>query len=214
MHNSPTTWYGTTIICVRRNNQVVLAGDGQVTLGNQVIKHSAEKLRTLNNDRVLLGFAGATADAMCLYEKLDEKIQKEEKVSKDGGTLEKAVVELAKDWRTDKILRRYEAMMLVADSKDLFVLTGVGDVLRPEPVGDGEIYAIGSGGTFALSAGCALLENTNLSALEIVEKSMKIAANICIHTNNQLSSLCLTYDDQGEILDLKRRTKNVNSTNA
>jgi len=214
MHTSPTTWYGTTIICVRRNNQVVLAGDGQVTLGNQIIKHSAEKLRTLNNDRVLLGFAGATADAMCLYEKLDEKIQKEEKISKEGSGLEKAVVELAKDWRTDKILRRYEAMMIVADIKDLFVLTGSGDVLRPEPVNSGEICSIGSGGTFALSAGCALLENTELSAEEIAERAMRIAANICTYTNDQISSLCLTYNDQGEILDLKRRTKHVNPTNA
>lgn len=214
MHSSPTTWYGTTIICVRRNNQVVLAGDGQVTLGNQIIKHSAEKLRTLNNDRVLLGFAGATADAMSLYEKLDEKIQREEKIGKDQSSLEKAVVSLSKDWRTDKILRRYEAMMIVADTRDLFILTGLGDVLRPEPVNNGEICAIGSGGSFALSAGCALLENTELSAPEIAERAMKIAAKICTHTNDKLSTLCLTYDDQGTILDLKRRTKNVNTLNA
>lgn len=212
MHTSQTAWYGTTIICVRRNNEVVIAGDGQITLGNQVIKHSAEKLRLLSNGKILAGFAGATADAFSLFERLDEKIQHQDKIGDSANRLEKAVVELSKDWRTDQMLRKFEAMLIVADSTHSFILTGVGDVLKPEPVADGEICAIGSGGTFALSAGTALLSNTNLSAQKICEKSLAIAANICIHTNDQLSSISLTYDDKGATTKLNRRTKDVHTT--
>ena len=206
--HTPNTWYGTTIICVRRNNEIVLAGDGQVTLGNQVIKNSAEKLRTLNNHKILMGFAGATADALSLYEKLEQKIQNQDKISKDSNDLEKAVVDLSQDWRTDKILRKYEAMLIVADSTHLFVLTGNGDVLKPEPVTNGQICAIGSGGTFALSAGMSLLEHTKLSASEIAQKSLELASKICIYTNDQISLISLKYDENGKTLKLDRRTKN------
>ncbi len=163
----------TTISCVRRNNKVAIGGDGQVTLGNTVLKHNAVKIRKMFGDKVLTGFAGATADAITLFEKFEGKLESYR------GNLKRASVELAKDWRTDKILRRLEALLLVADLEHTFILSGTGDVIEPE---DG-IAAIGSGGPYAQAAARALYENTNLSAREIVEKAMKIAADICIYTN-------------------------------
>ncbi len=163
----------TTILCVRRNNKVAIGGDGQVTLGNTVLKHNAVKIRKMFGDKVLTGFAGATADAITLFEKFEGKLESYR------GNLKRASVELAKDWRTDKILRRLEALLLVADLEHTFILSGTGDVIEPE---DG-IAAIGSGGPYAQAAARALYENTNLSAREIVEKAMKIAADICIYTN-------------------------------
>ena len=168
---------GTTIITVRKNGEVVIAGDGQVTLGNQIIKSTARKVRRLGADgSVIGGFAGSTADAFALFERLEEKL------SKYNRQLQKSCVELAKDWRMDKNLRRLEAMMIVADKTYTYVLTGNGDVLEPE-----ENYAaIGSGGSFALSASMALYDFTNLSAEEIARKSLEIASKICIYTNNNI----------------------------
>lgn len=163
----------TTILCVRRDNKVAIGGDGQVTLGNTVLKHNAVKIRKMFGDKVLTGFAGATADAITLFEKFEGKLESYR------GNLKRAAVELAKDWRTDKILRRLEALLLVADLEHTFILSGTGDVIEPE---DG-IAAIGSGGPYAQAAARALYENTNLSARDIVEKAMKIAADICIYTN-------------------------------
>lgn len=163
----------TTILCVRRNNKVAIGGDGQVTLGATVLKHNAVKIRKMFGDKVLTGFAGATADAITLFEKFEGKLESYR------GNLKRAAVELAKDWRTDKILRRLEALLLVADHEHTFILSGTGDVIEPE---DG-IAAIGSGGPYAQAAARALFENTDLSAKEIVEKAMKIAADICIYTN-------------------------------
>lgn len=170
-----TTWYGTTILSVRKGNQVVVAGDGQVTMGNMVVKSNARKIRFLGGGNVLTGFAGATADAFALYEKLEEKLEKY------SGQLQRACVELAKDWRTDKYLRRLEAMMAVVDKDYSFILTGTGDVLQPE---DG-IIGIGSGGAYALSAARAL-SDTDLSAEDIVRRSMRIAGDICVYTNHSL----------------------------
>lgn len=163
----------TTILCVRRDNKVAIGGDGQVTFGNTVLKHNAVKIRKMFGDKVLTGFAGATADAITLFEKFEGKLESYR------GNLKRAAVELAKDWRTDKILRRLEALLLVADLEHTFILSGTGDVIEPE---DG-IAAIGSGGPYAQAAARALYENTNLSARDIVEKAMKIAADICIYTN-------------------------------
>ncbi len=163
----------TTILCVRRDNKVAIGGDGQVTLGNTVLKHNAVKIRKMFGDKVLTGFAGATADAITLFEKFEGKLESYR------GNLKRAAVELAKDWRTDKILRRLEALLLVADLEHTFILSGTGDVIEPE---DG-IAAIGSGGPYAQAAARALYENTSLSARDIVEKAMKIAADICIYTN-------------------------------
>ncbi|NWF97797.1 MAG: ATP-dependent protease subunit HslV [Nitrospirae bacterium] len=163
----------TTILCVRRNNKVAIGGDGQVTLGNTVLKHNAVKIRKIFGDKVLTGFAGATADAITLFEKFEGKLESYR------GNLKRAAVELAKDWRTDKILRRLEALLLVADLEHTFILSGTGDVIEPE---DG-IAAIGSGGPYAQAAARALYENTDMSAKDIVEKAMKIAADICIYTN-------------------------------
>ena len=156
----------TTIVSVRRGNSVVIAGDGQVSLGNTVMKGSAQKVRRLYDGKVLGGFAGATADAFTLFEKLDEKLKQYQ------GDLQRSVVELAKDWRTDKILRKLEAMLAVADCRHSFIVTGNGDVVLT----DNDLIAIGSGGNFALSAATALLENTDLSAKTIAEKSLKIAS--------------------------------------
>lgn len=168
---------GTTIITVRKNGEVVIAGDGQVTLGNQIIKSTARKVRRLGADgSVIGGFAGSTADAFALFERLEEKL------SKYNRQLQKSCVELAKDWRMDKNLRRLEAMMIVADKTYTYVLTGNGDVLEPED----NYAAIGSGGSFALSASMALYDFTNLSAEEIARKSLEIASKICIYTNNNL----------------------------
>ncbi|MFC6646087.1 ATP-dependent protease subunit HslV [Granulicella cerasi] len=167
----------TTVLCVRRGDSVVMAADGQVTLGATVMKSNARKLRRLYNDKILAGFAGSTADAFSLFTRFEAKLEQY------NGQLDRAAVELAKDWRTDKMLRQLQALLVVADTKRMFVLSGDGDVIEPDPVADGVIATIGSGGSFALAAATALVENTQLSAREIVERSMKIAAEICIYSN-------------------------------
>lgn len=169
---------GTTILSVRRGNKVVIGGDGQVTLGNTVMKGNARKVRRLFKDKVIAGFAGGTADAFTLFERFERKLEMHQ------GHLVKAAVELAKDWRTDRILRRLEAVLAVADSKSSLIITGNGDVIEPELEG---LIAIGSGGPFAQAAAKALLENTKLSAAEIVRKSLEIAGDICIYTNHNLT---------------------------
>lgn len=167
----------TTVVAVRRDGQIALAADGQVTMENHVVKGGAKKLRRLNDGRVLTGFAGSTADALTLLELFEAKL------SEHRGSLRRASVELAKEWRTDRALRRLEALMIVADAGDLFLITGNGDVLEP----DEGIAAIGSGGTFAQSAATALLRHTQLSAREIAVESLKIAASICIYTNDNIT---------------------------
>jgi ATP-dependent HslUV protease subunit HslV len=169
-------YHGTTIVSVRRGKQVALGGDGQVTLGNVVMKGSARKVRRIYNGKVLVGFAGATADAFALLDRFEAKLEKHQ------GNLTRSAVELAKDWRTDRMLRRLEAMMIVADAEATLVLTGNGDVLDPE----GGVCAIGSGGNYAQSAAIALVQNTELGAREIVEKSLNIAGDLCIYTNHNL----------------------------
>lgn len=181
MHSDNTIYYGTTILVVRKSTEVVLAGDGQVSLGSTVIKATAKKVRTLADDSIIAGFAGATADAFTLFERLEAKLEKHPQ------QLARACVELAKDWRGDRYLRKLEAMMLVADKEATFILTGNGDVLEPE---DG-VAGIGSGGNYALSAARALASNTDLGAEEIVRISMKIASDICVYTNNNLTVLRL-----------------------
>jgi ATP-dependent HslUV protease subunit HslV len=166
----------TTILSVRRNNKVVLAGDGQVTFGSEVLKGSAKKLRKFHNDRVMAGFAGSTADAFSLFARFEQKLEQH------NGNLSRSVVELAKDWRTDKVLRHLEAMLLVSDLKNTYILSGSGDVIEP----DEDCAAIGSGGPFAKAAARALLENTQLDARQVAEKAMGIAADICIYTNNNI----------------------------
>lgn len=170
------SWHGTTIISVRKGNQVVIAGDGQVSLGNTVIKSTAQKVRKLANSNVIAGFAGATADAFTLFERLEEKLEKH------PNQLTRACVELAKDWRTDKYLRRLEALLTVADSNTSLLITGMGDVLEPEE----DIIGIGSGGNYALAAARAL-SDTELTAEDIARKSIKIASDICVFTNNNLT---------------------------
>ncbi len=173
----PTGWHGTTILCVRRDGHVAMAGDGQVSLGQTIIKGNARKVRRIGaGSTVLAGFAGATADAFTLLERLEAKLER------FPGQLERACVELAKDWRTDRYLRRLEAMMAVADKDRSFTLTGTGDVLEPD---DG-VIGIGSGGNYALSAARALLAVDGLSAEEIARRAMKIAADICVYTNNNV----------------------------
>jgi ATP-dependent HslUV protease subunit HslV len=173
----PTGWHGTTILCVRRDGHVAMAGDGQVSLGQTIIKGNARKVRRIGaGSTVLAGFAGATADAFTLLERLEAKLER------FPGQLERACVELAKDWRTDRYLRRLEAMMAVADKDRSFTLTGTGDVLEPD---DG-VIGIGSGGNYALSAARALLTMPDLSAEEIARRAMKIAADICVYTNNNV----------------------------
>jgi ATP-dependent HslUV protease subunit HslV len=167
---------GTTILCVRKQGSVALGGDGQVTMGNTVLKRNARKIRKMYSDKVVSGFSGATADAFTLFEKFEGKLETYR------GNITRAAVELAKDWRTDKILRRLEAMLIVADLEHTFIISGTGDVIEPE---DG-IAAIGSGGPFAQAAARALSENTELPAREIVDKAMKIAADICIYTNENI----------------------------
>jgi ATP-dependent HslUV protease subunit HslV len=167
--------HGTTILSVRRDRKVALGGDGQVTLGNVVVKGGAKKVRRLYQDRILAGFAGGTADAFTLFERFEAKLEKHQ------GNLMRSAVELAKDWRTDRILRRLEAMLAVADREHSLIITGMGDVLEPEQ----GIVAIGSGGPFAQSAAKALMENTQLGPRDIVEKSLAIAADLCIYTNHQ-----------------------------
>lgn len=165
---------GTTILSVRRNGKVVIGGDGQVSMGNTVMKGNARKVRRLYKGKVIAGFAGATADAFTLFERFEGKLEKH------SGHLTRAAVELAKDWRTDRMLRRLEALLCVADHSASLILTGNGDVIEPEM----DIMAIGSGGPFAQSAARALLENTDLSAREVVEKGLGIAADICVYTNH------------------------------
>jgi ATP-dependent HslUV protease subunit HslV len=173
---SPPSWHGTTILSVRKAGEVVVAGDGQVSFGQTVIKSNARKVRRLGNGNVIAGFAGATADAFTLFERLEAKLEKH------PDQLLRACVELAKDWRTDRYLRRLEAMMAVADKNVSLVLTGTGDVLEPE---DG-LIGIGSGGSYALAAARALIGEGRLSAREIAERSMKIAADICVYTNDKI----------------------------
>ena len=167
----------TTILCVRRNGQVVLAGDGQVTMGSEVLKSGAKKLRRLYNNKILSGFAGSTADAFALFGRFEGKLEQH------SGNLPRSVVELAKEWRTDRMLRHLEALLLVADAQSMYIVSGTGDVIEP----DSPVAAIGSGGAFAKCAAIALLENTTLGAREVVEKSMKIASDVCIYTNDTLA---------------------------
>ncbi|MBI3696703.1 MAG: ATP-dependent protease subunit HslV [Acidobacteria bacterium] len=172
----------TTILCVRRDGKVVMAGDGQVTVGGEVLKHTARKVRRLYNEKVLAGFAGSTADAFSLFERFDAKLEQCQ------GRLGRAVVELAKDWRTDKVLRHLEALLLVADVQSTFIVSGNGDVIEP----DESVAAVGSGGPFALAAASALLKHTKLSARQIVEEAMSIAGKICIYTNQNV-----TFEEMG-----------------
>lgn len=174
--SEPATWHGTTILSVRKGDTVVIAGDGQVSLGQTVIKANARKVRRLGDGSVIGGFAGATADAFTLFERLEAKLEQH------PGQLTRACVELAKDWRTDRYLRRLEAMMAVADSNVSLTLTGNGDVLEPE---DG-LIGIGSGGAYALSAARALVGATEMDAEEIASRAMKIAADICVYTNESV----------------------------
>ena len=175
MDNQTPSLRGTTILCVRKNDTVVIAGDGQVTFGNTVLKSNARKLRRLGGGNIIAGFAGATADAFTLFERLEEKIERH------SGQLTRACVELAKDWRTDRYLRKLEAMMIVADRNVTLVLTGNGDVLEPQ----NGVIGIGSGGAFAQAAALALMDGDK-SAEQIVEKAMNIAADICIYTNHNI----------------------------
>ena len=168
---------GTTIIAVRHKGQFAMGGDGQVSVGNTIMKHSANKVRRMYSDKVIGGFAGATADAFSLFARFEEKLEKFQ------GNLPRSAVELAKDWRTDKLLRRLEAMLIVADKEHSFLLSGNGDVIEPD---DG-ILAIGSGGMFAQSAARALLKHSDLSAREIVEEAMDIAQSVCVYTNTNLT---------------------------
>jgi ATP-dependent HslUV protease subunit HslV len=173
---SMETFRGTTILSVRRAGRVVIGGDGQVSLGQTVMKANARKVRRLYKERVLAGFAGATADAFTLFERFEGKLEKHQ------GHLARSAVELAKDWRTDRMLRRLEALLCVADAKTSLIISGTGDVIEPEH----DLMAIGSGGAFAQAAARALLENTELGAKEIVERALGIAADICIYTNHHL----------------------------
>ena len=163
----------TTILCVRKAGKVVMAGDGQVTLGQEILKASARKLRRLYNNKILAGFAGSTADAFALFARFESKLEQH------NGNLPRSVVELAKEWRTDRVLRHLEALLLVADQQNTYIVSGNGDVIEP----DNEIAAIGSGGPFAKAAATALIENTKLGPKEIAEKAMLIAGKICIYTN-------------------------------
>lgn len=169
--------HGTTIVSLRRDNTVVVGGDGQVTLGHIVMKSNAKKVRRLYNNKILAGFAGGTADAFTLFERFEAKLETHQ------GNLVRAAVELAKDWRTDRMLRRLEAMLVVADHKSSLIISGNGDVIEPE----NSLIAIGSGGAYAKAAALAMLENTNLDARTIAEKCLSIAASICIYTNNQFT---------------------------
>jgi ATP-dependent HslUV protease subunit HslV len=174
--DSSLKFLGTTVIAVRRDGKVAIGGDGQVTFGNTILKHRARKVRRLYKGQVLVGFAGATADALTLFERLEKKLEAY------SGQLLRAAVELSKDWRTDKILRRLEAFLIACDREHMLLISGAGDVVEP----DEEVIAIGSGAPMALSAAKALLRFTDLSAREIVETSLRIAAEVCIYTNNEL----------------------------
>ena len=168
-------WHGTTIILVRKKNEVVVAGDGQVSMGNTIIKSTATKVRKIEKRNVIAGFAGSTADALTLFERLEAKLEKH------AGNLTRAAVELAKDWRTDKYLRRLEALMAIADKEKSFIISGTGDVLEPED----DVIGIGSGGNYALAAAKVLME-TDLSAEEVARKAIKVASEICVFTNNNV----------------------------
>src|SRR6476661_9674718 len=174
---TPRLVRSTTVLCVRRDGHVVLAGDGQVTLGEGVIKHTAKKIRRLYQEKVLAGFAGSTADAFSLFSRFESKLEQYH------GNIGRAAVELAKDWRTDKFLRHLEALLLVCDKEQTFLLSGQGDVIEP----DGEVAAIGSGGPYAQAAAQALARHTKLSAREIAEQAMKIAGKMCIYTNDNFT---------------------------
>ena len=167
---------GTTILCVRRGSEVAMAGDGQVSMGNTVMKHTARKLRRMYDDQVVAGFAGSTADAFTLFEKFEAKLQEYR------GNLQRAAVELAKDWRTDKILRHLEALLIVADKETTLIISGVGDVIEPEH----GIAAIGSGGPFAQAAARGMMAHSELPMEKVAEESLKIAADICVYTNDQI----------------------------
>jgi ATP-dependent HslUV protease subunit HslV len=171
-----TTFHGTTIIAVRKDGKVAIAGDGQVTMGNTVMKHGAKKVRRLYSDRVIAGFAGSTADAFTLFEKFEKKLEEYR------GNLTRAAVELAKDWRLDRALRRLEALLIVADSEHSFIISGTGDVIEPD---DG-VAAIGSGGAFAQAAARALVKHSSLDPRGIAEEAMRIASEICIYTNSNI----------------------------
>ncbi len=175
---------GTTILSVRRNGEVVIGGDGQVSMGDTVMKHNARKVRRLYHNKVIAGFAGATADAFTLFERFEGKLEKHQ------GHLTRSAVELAKDWRTDRMLRRLEALLLVADKTASLIISGTGDVIELE----NDLMAIGSGGFYAQAAALALLDNTTLNAKEIVEKALHIAADLCVYTNHQLTIETLTTD--------------------
>lgn len=170
-------FHGTTIVCVKKNSSVALGGDGQVTLGNTTVKHTAKKVRKIHEDKVAIGFAGSTADAITLFDKFESKLQE------FRGNLKRAAVELGKDWRTDKILRRLEALLIVADNDDMFLISGSGDVIEP----DDNVIAIGSGGPFAQAAARALMLHSSLEAEEIVRNALQIASEICIYTNNNIT---------------------------
>ncbi len=174
--NTNQSWHGTTIVLIRKGNQTIVAGDGQVSLGNTVLKSKAKKVRKIEKRNVIAGFAGSTADALTLFERLEAKLEKH------AGNLTRAAVELAKDWRTDKYLRRLEALMAVADKEKSFIISGTGDVLEPE---DG-IIGIGSGGNYALAAAKVLI-GTDMSAEEIAKRSLKVASEICVFTNNNIT---------------------------
>ncbi|MYD44766.1 MAG: ATP-dependent protease subunit HslV [Gammaproteobacteria bacterium] len=170
-------FHGTTVICVRRNDVVAIGGDGQVSLGNTVMKSGAVKVRRLHNDTVIAGFAGGTADAFTLFERFEGMLEKYQ------GNLSRSAVELAKDWRADRALRRLEALLIVADRENSLLISGTGDVIEP----DDDLIAIGSGGPYAQAAAKAMLQNTELGATEIVQKALSIAADICVYTNNSLT---------------------------
>ena len=174
--NTAEKWHGTTIVLLRKNNETVVAGDGQVSLGNTVLKSNAKKVRKSDKRNVIAGFAGSTSDALTLFERLEAKLEKH------AGNLPRAAVELAKDWRTDKYLRRLEALMAVADKENSFIISGTGDVLEPED----NIIAIGSGGNYALAAAKVLIKN-DLSAEEVARQAIKIASEICVFTNNNIT---------------------------
>ena len=169
--------HGTTILAVRRKDKVAIAGDGQVTLGNTIIKHKAKKVRRIYNDRIIVGFAGATADALNLSERLEAKLERY------NGNLTRSAVELARDWRTDKYLRRLEAIMIAADEKNMFVISGNGDVIEP----DEGVIGIGSGGAGAQAAAAALIKHTDMDAVKIVKEAMEIISSICIFTNDDIT---------------------------
>jgi ATP-dependent HslUV protease, peptidase subunit HslV len=176
MTQTDKKWRGTTVLMVRRGNKVAVAGDGQVTLGNMVMKHQAKKVRRLYHGKIIVGFAGSAADALTLFERLEGKLEKHQ------GNLTRSVVELAKDWRTDKILRRLEALLLAVDATGTLLVSGTGDVIEP----DEGVMAIGSGGPYALAAARALLAHTDLSAVDICREAMSIAASLCVYTNSEI----------------------------